>query len=126
MSINIKNIVKDIEDVVLRVEGKLPADIEQAATWGDKYVGIAETFLTSGTALDFTAIVPEAEPLRESVVAILTELEVVFKAVEGAYKKTALLTANANLIIAKVPGVSLANAVTSAQLVRESGKVPTV
>lgn len=133
MSINIKAIINSIENEVRKFEDKLPTEIEEVAVWGDKYVSEAEAILTSGQALDFTTLVPETEPLRETVVAVLSELEVGLKALEVAfatptptsisYRKLSLLGANANLIMAKVSGISLANAVTSAQLVREGGKV---
>ncbi len=113
--IDLKRIIKQVLDFVRGVEQKLPAIIVKAADFGLKYVAIAETFLTSQQVLDFDKLVPQAEPFRVEIVAVLTELEIAFKAVEGPFKKGALMTAAGQIGLLQAPGVPVGHIILAAQ-----------
>ena len=117
MALNLSKIIDSIRNWLKKIENKLPEDVEAAAVEGDKYVSEAEVLLSSSEAIAFTTIVPESEPLRETILAILQELETGFKAVESAFqKKGTLLVANARIIQAKIPGLPFGHAMSAAQI----------
>lgn len=115
MHIDVKNIERKVLDFIRKEEGKLPIELEHAAAFGEKYIARARAALQSGTALEFTTLVPEAEPFRTAIIGILTGVETAFKAVDKAYHGGMLLTATSQIAALQVPGVSMDHVVLAVQ-----------
>ena len=59
----------------------LPSILVEGATMGLKWTSIFEKWLESNRATEIETLVPDAEPFREEILAILKELDVAFSAI---------------------------------------------
>ena len=102
---DIKHIEQQVLNFIHMVEHKLPTMLETAAEVGLKYTKLAEQALTGTAVVDLATLVPEVEPFREGILAVLAELDVAFKAVGGAFQKGTLATAGAEITKVLLPGL---------------------
>ncbi len=95
------SLIKQLETAILnflkKLKNNFPKEVTHLATLALGVTQQAEKLLESDGAMALVTLDPALEPYREAILSILEELEVAFKAVSGAYKKSALLTAQAKI-----------------------------
>lgn len=119
----LQNILNEVKNFLTKVEHKLPTILTDGATFGISFIDKAEAILNGTAANTIASIVPDAEPLKGEILAILNELETAFKAVQGLYQKTALLTAAAQIAQLKTgTDIPIGTIILAVQAQRESVK----
>lgn len=100
MSTEIQKIETEIENVILKVEKKLPSWLTSVCEKADVYVQQAELLMNNAAVVDFTKIVPSAEPAREAIISILQTLDKVFRTVDSSLQQGLLNGAGASITTA--------------------------
>lgn len=90
-------LLEKFKDFVAKLFHNLPEELKEAAEFAEPIISKAITIINSDSVKDFTAIVSDAEPLRNEILAILTGLDAILLKIEdenykqGAYAKAGAL-----------------------------------
>lgn len=98
----LQQIITGVKNFLNKVEHKLPTLLVEGAKFGVDLTEKAKTILNGTAEVQIASIIPDGEVVREEAIAILNELEPVFKAVSGDYQNGALFVAASKLAALKV------------------------
>jgi len=90
-------VLTDIENFILKIEHKLPSEIDVVCKKANALIIKVEILLNNSTVTDFTKLVPETEPAREAILSILTTLGKVFSTVDASLQPGLIAIAGANV-----------------------------
>ena len=92
-----QRIEQAIENFILKIEHKLPTEINQVCTKALSIIQKAELLLENTTVTDFTKIVPTTEPSQQAILVILETLGKIFSSVADSLKPGLIAGAGAQI-----------------------------